>query len=91
MIAQSNHAIADFSIKNNKLFNRWYEASNYIIVLEINNEDELQKLYSKLVSNGADVISFHEPDIDNQMTSVCFYGTPEMRKITQSLDLALKN
>jgi len=41
------------------------------------------------LDNGATVVAFHEPDIDNQLTSICYYGTPEMRKITNKLELAL--
>jgi len=57
----------------------------------VNNEEQLQRLYYKLQDNGATVVAFHEPDIDNQLTSICYYGTPEMRKLTQKLELALKN
>jgi len=56
----------------------------------VNNEEQLQRLYYKLLDNGATVVAFHEPDIDNQLTSICYYGTPEMRKYTQNLDLALQ-
>jgi len=51
----------------------------------------LNDLLYKLKSNGAYVVAFNEPDIDNQLTSICFYGTPEMQKLTQNLNLALKN
>jgi len=34
-------------------------------------------------------VAFTEPDIGDQLTSICFYGTPEMRKITNKLKLAL--
>jgi hypothetical protein len=57
----------------------------------VDNEEKLQRLYYKLQDNGADVVSFHEPDINNQLTSICYMGTPEMIKITQKLDLAFKN
>jgi len=50
----------------------------------VDNEEKLQRLYYKLLDNGADVVAFHEPDIDNQLTSICFYGTPEMRKIKKN-------
>jgi len=42
-----------------------------------------------LLDNGADVVPFYEPDIDNQLTAICYYGTPELRKITNKLNLAL--
>jgi len=57
----------------------------------VDNEEKLQRLYYKLLDYGANVVAFHEPDIGNQLTSICYYGTPEMRKLTEKLDLALKN
>jgi len=67
------------------------ETSEYLVSLSIDNEDKLQRLFYKLQDNGADVVAFTEPDIDNQLTSICYYGTPEIRKITDKLDLALKD
>jgi hypothetical protein len=40
---------------------------------------------------GADIVAFYESDIQNQMTAICFYGTPEMQHYTKKLDLALQN
>ena len=91
MIAQSGHAIVEFSKSFNNKYIEWHNNSNYLIVLEIRNEEELKDLYNKLKWYGAHVVAFYEPDIDNQMTSICYYGTPEMIKITQKLDLALNN
>ena len=91
MIAQSGHAIAEFSDEFKNIFEKWHDKSNYLIVLEIDNEEKLQRLYYKLQDNGADVVAFNEPDIDNQLTAICYYGTPELRKITNKLNLALKN
>jgi hypothetical protein len=65
--------------------------SNYVIALSVDDENHLKNLFNELKHNGANVVAFTEPDIDNQLTSICYYGTPEMRKITQNLDLALKN
>ena len=65
------------------------ETSEYLVSLSIDNEEKLQRLYYKLQDNGADVVAFTEPDIDNQLTSICYYGTPELRKITNKLELSL--
>lgn len=61
-----------------------------MVSLSVDNEETLKNLYNKLKCNGANVVAFNEPDINNQLTSICYYGTPEMRKLTQKLDLALK-
>jgi hypothetical protein len=55
----------------------------------VDNEEKLQRLYYKLQDYGAAVVAFHEPDIGNQLTSICYYGTPEMIKLTSNLKLAL--
>jgi hypothetical protein len=60
-----------------------------LISLSTDNEEKLQRLFYKLQDNGADVVAFYEPDIQNQLTAICYYGTPEMRKHTDKLDLAL--
>jgi hypothetical protein len=57
----------------------------------VDNEEQLQNLYNNLMTNGASVVAFREPHFENQLTSICYYGTPELRKLTQKLDLALKN
>jgi hypothetical protein len=65
------------------------ENSKYIVSLSIDNEEKLQRLFYKLQDSGAQVVSFTEPDINDQLTSICYYGTPEMIKITNNLNLAL--
>ena len=88
-IAQTGHAIAEFAHQYPDQFNDWMQDSKYLISLSVDNEEKLKDLYDKLKWYGAHVVVFYEPDIDNQMTSICFYGTPEMRKHTQKLELAL--
>ena len=43
----------------------------------------------KLEWFGANVVTFREPDMGNQLTSIAYYGTPKMMKITAHLKLAL--
>ena len=90
-LVQSAHALAEFAYEFPNQFKDWKVNSNYLISLSVDNEEKLQRLYYKLQDNGADVVAFNEPDIDNQLTAICYYGTPELRKITNKLNLALKN
>jgi len=64
--------------------------SEYLVSLSTDNEEKLKSLYNELQHNGADVVAFTEPDIGDQLTAICYYGTPEMRKHTERLELALK-
>jgi hypothetical protein len=87
---QTGHSIAEFAHLYPNHFNDWMRESKYLVSLSVDNEESLKDLYNKLKSNGANVVAFTEPDIQDQLTSICYFGTPEMRKHTQKLDLALK-
>ena len=89
-LVQSGHSIAEFAFKHPKKFNDWMLNSKYLVSLSIDDEKKLNEIYNVLKKNGAHVVSFREPDIGNEVTSICYYGTPELRKITNKLDLALK-
>jgi len=87
---QTGHSIAEFAHQFPNQFQDWKRDSNYLISLSVDNEEKLQRLFYKLQDNGADVVAFYEPDINDQLTAICYYGTPEMRKHTDKLDLALE-
>ena len=89
-IAQSCHSVADFAYYFPVFFNDWRKNSNYKICLSTKDEKSLKKIYNKLVKKGAPVVAFYEPDLNNQLTAISFYGTEEYRKITCHLPLALK-
>lgn len=86
---QSTHSIADFAFEYPKEFKDWKSDSNSIICLSVKNEFELNKLYEKFKGLTPSVI-FYEPDVD-EMTSICLYGTPDIRKKLRHLPLLLKN
>jgi hypothetical protein len=88
---QSAHSLAEFAHVHPRQFNEWMEKSKYLVSLSIRDEESLHDLYYKLRSIGAHVVLFREPDMDNQLTSICYFGTPEHIKITKKLDLALNN
>ena len=89
-MVQTAHAIADFAAEHIETFNKWKEESNSIISLSVPSEEHLKKLYRKL-SKLTDTTYFSEPDIDDQWTSVCLYGTPDIRKKLSYLPLCLKS
>jgi hypothetical protein len=85
------HSSSRFAYHYPELHREWIEQSEYVVSLSVDNEEQLLNLYDNLKSNGASIVAFHEPYFENQLTSICYYGTPELRKLTQKLDLALKN
>lgn len=83
---QSTHSVADFASVYKKEFDYWKEISNSIICLSVKDEHELLKLFDKY-REYTPCILFREPDIDNQATSICLFGTPEIRKTLRNLPL----
>lgn len=88
-VVQSAHSIADFAFEFPETFSQWKKESNSIICLSVKNEFELQKYYYKY-KELTDAVMFFEPDV-NEFTSVCLYGTPQIRKSLSNLPLSLKN
>jgi hypothetical protein len=88
-MVQSQHSIADFAADFPGEFKTWKEESNSIVSLSVQTEESLLKLYDRL-SKFACVVLFREPDIDDQATSLCVLGTPEVRKRLSYLPLSLK-
>lgn len=88
-MVQSQHAVADFSSEYPENFNIWKIESNSIISLSVKDEDSLLNLYNKL-SKFTNVSIFHEPDIDDQATSICLIGDSKIRKKLAYLPLSLK-
>lgn len=86
---QSCHSVADFAYEHPETFKQWKEESNSIICLGVKDEFQLQHLYNKFKEITPSII-FFEPDID-ETTSICLYGTPDIRKKLQNLPLLLKN
>ena len=84
---QSTHSIADFAFEYPETFAKWKLESNSIVCLSVKDELELKKLHDKFKELTQSVI-FYEPDVD-EMTSLCLYGTPEVRKKLRRL--LLKN
>jgi len=68
---------------------KWKLESNSIICLSVKDELELKKIHQKF-KDLTPIVIFYEPDVD-EMTSVCLYGTPDIRKKLRSLSLLLKN
>lgn len=79
--------MADFAFEHPELFKEWKETSNSIICLSVDSKDQLIRLYDKMSKLTPNVI-FFEPDIDDY-TSICLYGTPEIRKKLSNLPLSL--
>ena len=88
-IAQSGHAISQFHLEHPEKSKRWN--NSYLISLSIGTEKKLQTLLTKLNDVGVSVSYFTEPDIGDELTSICFLENPETVRLTSHLPLSLIN
>ena len=87
---QSAHSIADFAIQHPQEFKDWHENSNYLCQLSVENEEELAKLAFKAEAKGIKITRFYEPDLNDQLTSICLEASDSTRRVTSNLPLMLK-
>ena len=90
-LVQSAHAIADFSIHFPMEFKQWHSSSNYLACLSVKDEESLQALVSKLLSENIKHIAFRESDLGNQITAIAIEPSTMTRKICSSFQLALRD
>lgn len=83
---QSTHSVADFAHEFPQQFKEWKTTSNSIICLQVNNEKELNDLYLKLFKLTS-VTKFYEPDLNDELTSICLYADKDVRKKVSYLPL----
>ena len=80
-MVQGAHALAQYALENTQLFNEWKNET--IVFLDVNDEKSLYKWKDKLFYSDKVISTFHEPDIDNQLTAIACYDDGEMMKNLQ--------
>ena len=89
-IAQIAHAVADFAVYSPVEFLDWHSQSQYIVALETQTKDCLERLLQRAQAKHLKTIPFHEPDLDNQLTSVAFVPNQSNKAFLSNLPLAGK-
>ena len=87
--AQTAHSMALFSDCLPDTFKQWITGYSNLICLSVPDEKTLLSLFEEL-GKQVEVVQFHEPDLNNEVTAICLYSTPEVRKRLSNLPLALK-
>jgi hypothetical protein len=91
MLAQSCHAMAQFMCENTELAKYWACNSNYICVLEIDDEAALHGLVSRAKEQDIVVSCFVEPDFGNSLTAIALEPRLQSKKLCSNLKLALRD
>jgi hypothetical protein len=65
--------------------------SEYICILEIDNEQELVNLLEAAIEKNVPSASFNEPDFDNSLTAIALAPGQISKKLCSRLKLAMQN
>lgn len=79
----------EFAHKEADIEKFWFENSNYLVLLAVNNEEELVNLIVKAEFREIKLAIFREPDLGDQITAVAFEPGKESRKLCRNLKLTL--
>jgi hypothetical protein len=84
---QSAHAGIQFQHEHPELAKNWFHNSNYLIFLTVSNEEELQTLIDKAITQNIIVSVFREPDINNEITAIALEPCDDSKRLTSTLKL----
>lgn len=89
-MAQSCHALRQFTEEHPEHDKSWFKNSNYIAVLHAEDENHLNKLIITCVKKEILFSVFEEPFFDNQITAIAVQPGSYGRKICSSLPIAFR-
>lgn len=89
-LAQACHAAFKFTVKFENLTADWMEKSNYLVIVSVKDEFEINKLLKKADEQYIKHISFEEPDYNNSITAVVLEPGDKSKRLCSSYPLALK-
>lgn len=88
---QSTHAAINFTFEHPSRAGPWFKDSNYLVQLEVENENELKKLIRKCEKKQLFYTIFREPDIGNEITAIAIEPSPLTQKLVAHLPLLFKS
>lgn len=88
--AQLVHAAILFQKEFPSIQDFWYNISNYVALLSVENEQSLKNLSLKANIRNIKNSSFCEPDRDNELTAISLEPCEDACKLVSSLPLAFK-
>jgi len=91
ILAQACHAAFTFSSEHPEIAKDWLLNSNYICILEIDDEDKLQELLDKARHLNIPHSLFIEPDYNYSLTAIALAPTLASKKLCRGLRLAFKD
>ena len=88
--AQAVHAAFAFSHQHRDLVDPWLVQSNFLVIVQVPNEDALHDLISEAHRRGIVHVGVREPDINDEVTAVALEPGVAAQKLCAQLPLALR-
>lgn len=85
---QAIHAVVEFCLEHPEIARTWHDASNHVALLAVSSEGDLFALADKAWFGKLAYSTFHEPDINDEMTAVVI--EPAGARLCKDVELALK-
>jgi peptidyl-tRNA hydrolase len=87
-IAQVAHVVADYIMTHPEAAKNWHTISNYIIVLEVDDQESLLDLHEEARNASLQVVAFQEPDLNFETTALAFSPSEQTTAFLRHLRLA---
>lgn len=87
---QSQHAAIQFMFEHPDRSAEWFQASNYLAWLSVEDEEELMRLLVLAKDAGLRHSAFREPDVGGAITAIAIEPSPKTASLCKNLPLALK-
>lgn len=88
---QSSHALTEFIFNFPQIAAQWYKKSNYLCLLAVDNELQLEKLALDADISNVPYIVFKEPDLDYKITAIALCPGENTKRLVKNIKLALKD
>lgn len=89
--AQVAHAAFAFYDEHRAIARQWFEESNYLIILSVENEAELHTVADRAHDAYLPVTRFREPDLGDELTAIAIAPSPVTEALLSCLPLALRD
>lgn len=87
--AQAGHAAFAFALEHPHITKRWHP--NYLILLEVEDHLSLRRFLSHTKLAGLTTSTWHEPDLDDELTAIAIAPSPSSQLLCAGLSLMHKS
>lgn len=87
---QAAHAAFAFSYHHRPLLREWFEDSNYLVLLQVPDENDLLALAARFRDACIPFVPIREPDFDDSLTALAIAPSLKSEKMLSRLPLLLK-